>query len=105
MTTKKKSTARQTLEKYTSGKLTIGRIISSTRLAHEVSQVDFAKKLGISISHLCDIEKGRKVVSAERAVKFAKILGLSQKQFIRVVLQDELNRAGLKRFLVMIEAA
>ncbi len=105
MTIKKKSETRRYLEKYTSGPLTIGRILSSTRLAEEISQIDFAKKLKISVSHLCDIEKGRKTVSPERAVKFAKILRLSEKQFIRVVLQDELNKAGLQRFQVMIEAA
>jgi len=101
----KKSEARKFLEKYTSGPLTIGRMISSTRLSKEISQIDFAKKLKISVAHLCDIEKGRKTVSPERAVKFAKILGLSEKQFIRVALQDELNKAGLNRFQVMIEAA
>ncbi len=105
MTTKKKSSARKFLEKYTSGPLTIGRILSSTRLADELSQIEFAEKLGLSVSHLCDIEKGRKTVSPERAVKFAKALGLSEKQFVRIALQDELNKAGLHRFQVMIEAA
>jgi transcriptional regulator with XRE-family HTH domain len=38
-------------------------------------QPELAKKLGISKSHLNDIEKGRKAVSPERAARFAKILG------------------------------
>ena len=33
-------------------------------------------------SSLCDIEKGRKVVSPERAARFAKFLGRSQQQFL-----------------------
>lgn len=105
MSIKNKSEARKFLEKYTSGPLTLGRILSSTRLAENISQVDFAKKLKISVTHLCDIEKGRKTVSPARAVRFAKILGLSEKQFVRIVLQDELNKAGLKKFQVLIEAA
>jgi len=32
-------------------------------MSEEMSQAVFAKRLGISSSHLCDIEKGRKVVS------------------------------------------
>ncbi|MBI4842082.1 MAG: helix-turn-helix transcriptional regulator [candidate division NC10 bacterium] len=48
-----------------------------------MSQAVFANELGISPSHLCDIEKGRKVVSPERAVRFATILGRSQQQFVR----------------------
>ncbi|QQR81444.1 MAG: hypothetical protein IPJ69_04815 [Deltaproteobacteria bacterium] len=43
MITKKTSRARKWLEKYTSGPLSVGRILSSTRLAEEISQVDFAK--------------------------------------------------------------
>ena len=56
----------------------------------------FAKKLGVSASHLCDIEKGRKVVSPERAAKFAKILGRSAEQFVRLSLQELIDEAGLK---------
>ena len=74
MSTKKKSDAMQFLESLV-GELTFGGLIEAMRQAEEMSQVDFAKKLGISKQHLCDIEKGRKFVSPERAAKFAKILG------------------------------
>jgi len=33
------------------------------------------KRLGVSKSHLCDLEKGRKTVSPERAARWAQILG------------------------------
>jgi DNA-binding XRE family transcriptional regulator len=29
-------------------------------MCDEISQTDFAKKLGVSKAHLCDIEKGRR---------------------------------------------
>jgi len=70
--------------------------MESIRLGEEVSQSVFAKKLGISASHLCDIEKGRKVVSPERAARFAKVLDRSQHQFVRLALQELVDEAGLR---------
>ena len=56
----------------------------------------FARKLGVSPSHLCDIEKGRKVVGPQRAARFARILGRSSEQFVRLSLQELVDEAGLK---------
>jgi plasmid maintenance system antidote protein VapI len=61
-----------------------------------MSRIAFARKLGVSASHLCDIEKGRKVVSPERAARFARILGRSPEQFVRLSLQELVDEAGLK---------
>src|SRR3970040_1208306 len=80
MRTKKKSDAMKFLESLV-GELTFGGLIEAMRQAEEMSQVEFAAKLGISKQHLCDIEKGRKFVSPERAAKFAKILGHSKRAF------------------------
>ena len=95
MTTRKKSKAMKHLEKISGGVLTLGSLIESIRLADEISQIAFAKKLDISPSHLCDIEKQRKVVSPERAAKYAKILGYSPEQFVRLALQEILDQAGI----------
>ena len=86
------------------GKLTFGGLIEAMRQAEEMSQVEFAKKLGISKQHLCDIEKGRKFVSPERAAKFARILGHSERSFVALALQDIINQGGLK-LKVNVEAA
>lgn len=91
----KKNETVKLLEKLSGQALTFGALIESIRLGEEVSQVSFAKKLKVSRSHLCDIEKGRKSVSAARAAGFAKILGYSAIQFVRLALQDEIGRAGL----------
>jgi transcriptional regulator with XRE-family HTH domain len=95
MTTKKKSKTIKFLEKVSGGPLTLGSLIESIRLADEMSQVAFSKKLHISPSHLCDIEKRRKVVSPERAAKFAQVLGYSREQFVRLALQEILDEAGI----------
>jgi transcriptional regulator with XRE-family HTH domain len=92
------------LEDITGGPLTLGKFLQSIRLGEEMSQVEFADQLGISKSHLCDIEKGRKLVSPERAVIFSKILNYSPEQFVRLSLQDQVEKAGLK-FKIKIEAA
>lgn len=100
----KKSDAVRFLEKITGGPLTIARSMVSIRLCEELTQAEFARKLGISRSHLNDIEKGRKGVTPVRALQFSKKLGMPSILFIRLALQDQLERAGLK-YIVNIEAA
>lgn len=75
------------------GPMTVGLFLRSIREADEISQVDFAKKLKISRANLCDIEKGRKLVSPERAVKFSKLLKLPEMTLIKLCLQDALRLA------------
>ncbi len=103
MRTKKKSDAMKFLEGLV-GELTLGGLIEAMRQAEATSQVAFAQKLGISKQHLCDIEKGRKFVSPERAAKFASILGHSERSFVALALQDIVNQGGLK-LKVSVEAA
>lgn len=103
MSTKKKSDTMDFLDELV-GELTFGGLIKAMRQADEMSQVEFARKLGVSKQHLCDIEKRRKFVSPERAAKFAKILAHSEKSFVALALQDIVNQGGLK-LKVTIEAA
>jgi plasmid maintenance system antidote protein VapI len=105
MTIKKKSEALKFLEELAGRPLTLGGLLESIRLSEEMSQATFAKKLGISSSHLCDIEKGRKVVSPERAARFAKVLGKSREQFVRLSLQEMVDEAGLKMRVEVVKAA
>lgn len=86
------------------GPLTLGKYINAIRLGDEETLDTFAKKLGISKAHLCDVEKDRRVVSAERAAKWAKRLGYPVGQFVTLALQAELDAAGLK-LRVSVEAA
>ena len=98
MTTKRVNTAvnaHQYLNKLL-GKLTFSRMLKATRLADEHSQEEFAKLLGISKQHLSDIERGRKVVSPERAYRWAKKLGYHELQWAQLALQDALDKANLR---------
>lgn len=97
MTIKNKMTQKtlKDIEKITGTKLTLGKLIWAIRQADEISQVDFAEKLDITKQHLCDIEHGRKSISPKLAAKYASILGYSKDQFIRLSLQDLVDRDGL----------
>jgi transcriptional regulator with XRE-family HTH domain len=95
MSIKKKSETMKLLEEAAGRPLALAGLLESIREGEGISQTSFAKKLGVSPSHLCDIEKGRKVVSPERAAKFAKILKRSPEQFVRLALQSLVDEAGL----------
>jgi len=100
----KKSDAVRLLEKLSGGPLTLGRAIESIRKGQELSQDACARKLRLSKSHLCDVEKGRKTVSPERAAKWARALGCPESVLVRLALQGGLDAAGL-RYRVEIEPA
>jgi len=96
--------ARRHLEKLTGGPLTFGSLIQATRLAEEQSLEVFARQLGVSRAYLCDIEKGRRSVSVERAAAWARKLGYLEAQYVTLALQGAVNAAGLK-LLVSVGAA
>jgi transcriptional regulator with XRE-family HTH domain len=77
------------------GPMTFGGFIRAFREADETSQVEFAKQLGLSRANLCDIEKDRKLVTAERASKIAKRLGVPETVLIQLSIQDHLRAAKL----------
>jgi DNA-binding transcriptional regulator YiaG len=87
------------------GKLTFAKVIGSTRLSDELSQQDFAAKLGISKQHLCDIEKGRKTVTPARAWAWAKKLGYHPQQWAELALQDLIDKEGPKSVTVRLDVA
>ena len=103
MTTRKSKTIKF-LEKYSGGPLTVGGILEAHRLSEQISQVDLSKQLNISKAHLCDIEKGRRRVSPERAALFAKLIGANPEQLIRLSLQELIDQSGLK-FKVELKVA
>jgi plasmid maintenance system antidote protein VapI len=78
------------------GPLTFGALVRSIRETDEHTLEDLAKRLGVSRAHLCDIEKGRRAVSAERAARWARTLGYAEALFVKLAMQAELDAAGIK---------
>lgn len=91
----RKSDAVRALEAVAGGPLTFGRMVEAIRLGEEESLGVFATKLGVSRTNLCDIEKGRRGVSVERAAAWAKLLGYSPVRFVQLALQAQVDAAGL----------
>jgi len=104
MSTESTSEAMAFLEDVTGGPLTLGALLLSIRLGDGVSQTDFARTLKISRSHLCDLEKGRKTVSPQRAAHLARILGYSETQFVRLALQAMVEETGLPLTVQLVPA-
>lgn len=73
------------------GPLTFGKLLEAYRLSDGTSQKEFAKRLSISQQSLCDMEKGRKIPSPERAAKIAKKLSEPADFWIKLALQDMLR--------------
>ena len=98
MTTRKSkgSSERKFIEGILKGPLTFGMAVESLRLRDGLSQTVFAKKLGISRQYLCDVEKGRRLVSPEQAARFAKAFGHPASVLVQLSLQDSVRESGLK---------
>ncbi|HEX7669901.1 MAG TPA: helix-turn-helix transcriptional regulator [Polyangiaceae bacterium] len=111
MATKKKGTKTSrgavdaiTFSERDRGPLTFGRAMSGIRSVDGSTLAQFAKRLGISAQHLSDVEKDRRVVSAERAAAWGRRLGHPPDVLVRLALQREVDAAGLK-LRVSVEAA
>ena len=105
MTTKtKKSDAIKFLDGLVGHPQSFGSMLRALRLSDEKTLQEYAELLGTSRHQLSDIERGVRVVSEEKASKFAKRLGHSPTSFIRQVIDDRLAKQGLK-FKVELAAA
>jgi hypothetical protein len=50
----------------------------------------------MSVANLCDIEKGRKGVSPEKAEQIAEAIGVPPALLVRLSIEESLKAAGLK---------
>lgn len=103
MSTKKGADALEMMEsKY--GRLSVASLLVSWRTSDELTQTQFAKKLGMSVQSLCDLEKGRRIPSPGRAAKMAKKMGYPEMALITLALRDALYADGFK-YNVKLESA
>ncbi len=94
MNTKNRIKVKKAIRNIT-GHISFGDMLRSYREAQELTQVEMAEILSTSKQDLCNIEKGRKLVSVERAVNFAIALKMPAKTFAKYALQDQLIKAGI----------
>ena len=87
------------------GKLTVGEFLHTWRVSEEMSLADFGRLVGMSVANLCDIEKGRKGVSPEKAEQVAKAIGVPRPLLIRLSIEESLRAAGLRHTVEIKPAA
>jgi transcriptional regulator with XRE-family HTH domain len=105
ITKKSKGSSDSDLEERILGSpLTFGASVEALRVGDGISQVAFARKLGVSRQYLCDVEKGRRLVSPEQAARFATAFGHPPNVLVRLALQDAVSASGLK-LKVSVDAA
>ena len=78
------------------GPLTFGSLLKAHRFGEELTQVQFAKLLGLSKQSLNDLEGNRKSPTIRRAMGIAKKIGLLPELVVQVVLQDQVSKENLK---------
>jgi DNA-binding XRE family transcriptional regulator len=75
------------------------------RTTLDLSQVEMAKRLGISKAALCEVEKGRTLVSPQAASRYAKKAGFSETVALEACFQDQLRKAKIKKRVRVEDAA
>lgn len=106
MTTKMHDASFDALEitKDTWDKMTFGGLIRSLRMSDDISQVQLAKKLGVSKQFLSDVERNRKEVGIGFAKKIASTLGYSIEPLLELLIKQQLKRQNL-HYIVEIKKA
>ena len=77
------------------GNVTFAMFLRAARESLGYSQTEMGKKIGMSKGTLCDIEKGRQLVSVSLAKKIANKARLSEPLAIKACIQDQLNKANV----------
>ena len=87
------------------GHISFGGFLRAARTYRDLSQVEMAHFLKISKSTLCDIEKGRQIVSIELAAKIAKKCKLSVPLAVEATIRDHLKKSKLDLNVKILNAA
>ena len=85
--------------------MTLGSLIRSIRMSDEITQVELAKKVGISKQFLSDVEHDRKDVGISFAKKISEALGYSIEPFIELLIRNQLKRQDLNYIVELKKAS
>jgi transcriptional regulator with XRE-family HTH domain len=73
----------------------LGLVVRSLREKKGITPAELADKVSVSVSHLSNIESGRRDVPIKLAPLFAKALKVNEKDLIKLAIDQAVNRAGL----------
>lgn len=84
------------------GPMTVGRLIRVARRKWEMDQKQLAKKLGVTIGYVSNIETGKKLLSLDQLLKICKKLEQSERVWMTVYFEEEAKRAGKVNYEIKI---
>ncbi len=76
-------------------KMTFGGLIHSLRMSDDITQVELAKRIGVSKQFLSDVEHNRKDVGISFAKKISEALEYSIEPLIELLIRDQLRKQNL----------
>jgi transcriptional regulator with XRE-family HTH domain len=85
------------------GPVSMAKTIRSWRICESYTQEHCAELLGVKKAYICDVEKGRTLVSPSQAVKFAKIMGEPEEGLMGIAIEDMLRRDGITKFSIDVK--
>jgi transcriptional regulator with XRE-family HTH domain len=85
----------------------LDRALKTVREVHQIPQVTLAEKLGISKSHLSELESGKKAVSLDLLKRYANIFDVPPSTFLSFMEAlegvSERKREKAKKLLRVLE--
>ena len=84
-------------------RLTFGSALKANRLAEEMTQEQLGRKAKVSRQYIHQLETGARNPSVEQAVRFSRIFGMLEDQFIVLALQAQLTDAGITKKWVSLK--
>ncbi len=85
--------------------MTFGGLVHSLRMSDEITQVELAKRVGVSKQFLSDVEHNRKDVGIAFAKKISDALGYSIEPLIELLIRDQLRRQHLNYIVELKNAS
>lgn len=85
--------------------MTFGGLVRSLRLSDEITQVELARKMGISKQFLSDVEHNRKDIGISFAKKISDVLGYSIEPLLELLIRDQLRSQHLNYIVELRKAS
>lgn len=85
----------------------LDRALKTVREVHQIERADLAARLGISRSHLSELESGKKNVTLEVLKKYADVFDVPPSTFLSFMEalegESDLRRARARKLLSVLE--
>lgn len=80
----------------------VGQRIRSARMAKKMSQADLSFESNVSVSHISDIENGKKVMQLDTFVRIIEVLKVSSDSILRPDI-PEVNKLYQQEFFGVLQ--